>query len=161
MLDFQHALAQLLAEADRFDPVDHDGQVDVLRSLDENAAVAVLDLVELAFLAATERLRRKVADGGQHAADQVRVLGSCAIRARAIGAGGLAVQMQQQEAAVAMHEEELGHGERQRIPQRQLCLGYAGRTRAQPAEEVGRADGCPHPLVDRAGQVADRFRDRA
>jgi hypothetical protein len=51
----------------------NDRQVDILRSLNQAAQVAILDLVQLAFLSPTEGVLGKIADGRQHTADQVSV----------------------------------------------------------------------------------------
>jgi hypothetical protein len=54
MVDLDNPLAHFGPKAGRLNPIDHHGQVGVLGCLNQDAPIAILDLVELTLLAPTE-----------------------------------------------------------------------------------------------------------
>jgi hypothetical protein len=67
-------MAHLVPEAGWFDAVNHHGQIGMLGRFDQDAPLAILNLFELTLLLTPGKgILDEVADGGQHAADEIGV----------------------------------------------------------------------------------------
>ncbi len=73
MMDGNELLAHFGPEARGLDAVHDQRQVGVLGSFNQDAPIAILDLVKLSLLPPPKRFLNEVTDGGQHAADEIRV----------------------------------------------------------------------------------------
>jgi hypothetical protein len=103
----KEAPLNLGAKAWWLDPIDDHGQIGMTCRFDEDALVAIVNIVQLALSAPAKGVLCKVADGGQHATDEVRVLAYSRI----------AGSVPQQQPRLAMDEEYLLHLKGKSCPQ--------------------------------------------
>ena len=118
---------------------------------EEDALVAVLDLLKLALLTPTKGVLGKVSDGCEHAADELRILSRYWI----------ARNVPQQEPCLAVDEKYLSDLKGERGPQGHLGLGGPTQARADPPPHCPRVERATHLGVHGAGQIPDRLRNRA
>jgi hypothetical protein len=73
MHDLNDPFTHCRTETRRLDAINNHGQIGVPRRFEQYALAAILNLVKLSLLAAAKSILCKIAYGGQHAADEVRI----------------------------------------------------------------------------------------
>ncbi len=151
-----HKLAQTAVEPLGFDPRKNHGQINCAAVLDGDPLRPILNIaqaVPIAISAAAKRVGRKIANGGQHAANQVRI--------GRVHLGRLVRHMvRQQQPRLLLDEENLANLERQRIAHGHGRRVYPAHPRHHAPNKPLRAKRRPQLAVYIALELAGKLPHR-